>query len=218
MEPGAIYYLVLYALIIVLQFFKTYPGVREKRDKLNWRHYFFVSLEVVYTSAGVAILLVAQQKEWIAVIMMVYVMLVVISSFLNTVGAEFKDNTRLAIHILIITIIVGTTVFSYAKLLPSSLPQSKEPVDYIVTVPYRDLTLEKHVGPRMGEKKLLYRTTVKGASPNDAITNAKEKALSNGQDSITPFDSKQRASQAVILISDEAMALESIVKEEKRKQ
>jgi len=51
-QPGAVYYLILYGIIIVLQFFNLFTLVKDKPDEYNWRNYFYVSLQVVYTSAG----------------------------------------------------------------------------------------------------------------------------------------------------------------------
>jgi hypothetical protein len=194
-QPGAIYYLLLYIIIIVLQFWKTYPLVKEEPIKYNWRNYFYVSLQVLYTSAGVAILLLAQLKDWMGVIMMAYVFLLLFSSFLDTVGAKFQQNIRLVLHITIIALVLLTTVISYEKVLPKSVPgedQKKATVaivhHYKIALPYLDRTLAKHVGEgRMRDTLLYFSTSIDGASRGDAVLKAMELALNNQHGSIKPF-------------------------------
>lgn len=213
-QPGAIYYLILYALILILQFFKTFPLVKEEPDKYNWRNYFYVSLQVVYTSAGVAILLFAQLKDWMAVIMMTYVVLVVISSFLDPVGVKFHQNTRLVLHLVIIAFVVTTTMVSYEKVLPktvSTQAQEKPTVapvhQYKVALPYVDRTLEKHVGPGRIRGTLLYfSANVESMSRGDAVLKAKEIALSNEHGAIRPFNpSKKGVNLMIQIMSDQAI-------------
>lgn len=218
-QPGAIYYLILFALILILQFFKTFPLVKDEPDKYNWRNYFYISLEVVYTGAGIAILLFAQLKEWMAVIMMAYVVLVVISSFLDPVGAKFRENTRLALHLLIIVFVITVTLVSYAKVLPKTIceqPQAKKstvlPVfKFKVALPYVDRTLEKHVGVgRMRDTLLYFSTTVEGTSRSEAVLKAKEIALSNERGSIKPFNSTQMGATPIIQVTSDLAIVEQI--------
>jgi hypothetical protein len=217
-QPGAIYYLILYALIIVLQFFKTFPLVKDEPDKYNWRSYFYVSLQVVYTSAGVAILLFAQLRDWMAVIMMAYVVLVVISSFLDPVGVKFRENTRLALHLVIIAFIVITTIISYEKVLPKSTPKEDQKKataamvhHYKVALPYLDRTLARHVGPgRMRDTLLYFSTSVEGPSRGDAVLKAIELALSNEHGSIRPFKQSQKGNQDDVQVLSEQAIVEEV--------
>lgn len=215
-QPGAIYYLILYALILLLQFFKTFSLVKDEPDKYNWRNYFYISLQVVYTAAGIAILLFAQLKDWMAVIMMAYVVLVVISSFLDTVGAKFRENTRLVLHLLIIIFVVTTTLVSYEKVLPKTISdqaQAKPTVipvrKYKVALPYVDRTLETHVGAgRMRDTLLYFATMVESTSRGEAVLKAKEIALSNERGSIKPFNPSQKGITPMIQIMSEQAIVE----------
>ena len=217
-QPGAIYYLILYALILILQFFKTFPLVKDEPDKYNWRNYFYISLQVVYTSAGIAILLFAHLKDWMAVIMMAYVVLVVISSFLDPVGVKFHQNTRLALHLVIIVFVVITTMVSYEKVLPKSIPdldREKATVaavrQYKVALPYLDRTLEKHVGAgRMRDTLLYFSANVEGASRGEAVLKAKEMALSNEHGSIRPFNPSKKGIVPIIQILTERAIVERV--------
>ena len=216
-QPGTIYYLILYALIVILQFFKTFPLVKEEPDKYSWRNYFYVSLQVVYTSAGVAILLFAQLRDWMAVIMMAYVVLVVISSFLDSVGAMFRENTRLAIHGVIIAFVVITTIISYEKVLPKSTPKEDQKATvavvhhYRVALPYLDRTLERHVGAgRMRDTLLYFSTSVEGASRREAVLKAKEMALGGDHGSIRPFNPSQKGDQSNVQVLSEQAIVEEV--------
>ena len=188
-QPGGIYYLILYALIIILQFYKTYPLIKDDPAHYNWRDYFYVSLQVVYSAAGVVILLLAQLKEWIGVIMLGYAALIVFTSYLDPVGARFKQNTRFALHIVIIVIIVATTVYSYERVLPKSISaKTQQNHHYKVVLPYRDHTLESWFGPgRVRDVVLYFSATVEGASRGDAVVKALNVALAGQHGSIMPF-------------------------------
>jgi hypothetical protein len=213
LQPGAIYYLLLYVLIIAIHFFKTFSKVKDEPERFNWKHYFFVSLEVVYTSAGVAILLVAEAKgQWQAVIMMGYVAFVVITSFLDTVGSRFHENTRVGISALIIVLVVAGTSISYAKFLPKGDEVQKK--QYSVALPYLDRALENHVGAdKMYGKRLFYGTTVEGLSRSEAVEKAREDALSRAPKSISPFTTSkhpttQPAFQSIVLFIDDVVVEE----------
>jgi hypothetical protein len=218
-EPGAIYYLILYALIIILQFFKTFPLVKDDPQKYNWRNYFYVSLEVVYSSAGVAILLLAQLKNWIGVIMMVYIVLVVIGSFLDPVGVRFRNNTRLALHIIIIAFIVVITIVSYDKLLPKSNHEEEKtkaqvlPAKHFkVALPYIDQTLYKYVGAgRMQGEHLYFSASVDAQSRDEAVLKAKELAIGDTGQSIKVFMPSPKGKQADLqIILQEAISEELV--------
>jgi len=202
MQPGAVYYLILYAIIIALQFFKLFKQVKTEPDKYSWRNYFYVSLQVVYTSAGVAVLLVAQLRDWMAVIMVAYLLLVLISSFLDTVGAEFRDNTRVTVHLIIIASVTAITIISYQKVLPKSAPPSMAR-HYKVALPYMDNTLARYVSPdRMGDRLLYFSTSVDAPSRAEA----RDMALRKTGGSIKPFKPSRKGNPSdVVVLSDQAV-------------
>ena len=149
-----------------------------------------------------------------AVIMMAYVVLVVISSFLDPVGAKFRENTRLALHLFIIAFVVTTTLVSYEKVLPKTKAeqsQAKSTVTAVrqfkVALPYIDRTLEKHVGVgRMRDTLLYFSTIVESTSRGEAVLKAKEIALSDKRGSIRPFNpSQKRTAPMIQVMSDQAI-------------
>jgi len=210
--------LILYGIIILLQFTKTFIQVKEEPGKYNWRNYLYVSLQVVYTSAGVVILLLAELKEWMGVIMLAYVVLVLISSFLDNVGNRFQSNTLVALHSVIIGFIIFTTIFSYERILPKSKLKEDQPKAtvavvhrYKVALPYVDLTLSRHLGPgKMLNTQLYFSTNVEGVSREEAVLKAKEKALSNEPGSIRPFNPSHKGNQIDVRLSNEQTVVEEV--------
>ena len=217
-QPGTIYYLILYGIIILLQFYRTFTLVKDQPDKYNWRDYFYVSLQVVFTSAGVIVLLLSELREWMGVIVMAYMGLVLISSFLDLAGMRFRDNTRVSLHIAIIVIIVFTTIFSYQRVLPRSKPKEAQPKPivevvhrYKVAFPYLDLTLARHLGTgKMLNMQLYFSTSVEGASREEAVLKAKEKALSSEPGSIRPFNPSHKGNQIDVRLLNEQVVVEEV--------
>lgn len=203
------YYLLFYASIIIVRYFKTVRLVKEKPNDYNWKHYFFVSLEVIYTSAGVAILLLAQQQTWIGVIMIIYFILLITSASVDTAG--IGDNYRLFVHLGIIILIAFATILSYERFLPKSCEDtasSKHVVSmkhYYVMIPYQDLGFEKHVGvSKLKGRFLVYFTNVTAITRNDALRIAKVESMKGGKTSISPFIPKATLSTNIILDTEDA--------------
>jgi hypothetical protein len=218
-QPGAIYYLILYGIIILVQFSKTFTLVKDQPDRYNWRDYFYVSLQIVYTSAGVAILLLLQlSREWMAVIMIAYVALVFISSILDHIGMRFRNNTRVFLHLIIIAFVAFTTIFSYERFLPKSASKEDQQQKtvamvhhYKVALPYVDLTLSRHLGPgKMLNTQLYFSTNVEGVSRDEAVLKAKEKALSNEHGSIRPFNPSKKGNQIDVRVLNEQAVVEEV--------
>ncbi len=120
-----IYYLILYLFIFVIHFFKIYPNIRDNPSQYNWRHYGFFSLEIVYTSAGVALLVMASQRDWLSVIMITYMLLLISSAFLDTIGVRFQDKSRFTAHMAIIGIVVLATIVLHATVLSKVYEREK---------------------------------------------------------------------------------------------
>jgi hypothetical protein len=183
-------------------------------------------LQVLYTSAGVAILLIGELKEWIPVIMMIYLGLVVSSSYLDTTGKNFKQSTQFAVHMFIIIFVVAVTLYSYEKILPRqhNNKENQKPIsatvsatvavhNYKVAFPYIDRTLVKHVGSnRMRDTLLYFATNVKGISRDDAILKAKLMAfnLENDNVAIKLFNPSQKGKEGKIQILSEQAVVEDL--------
>lgn len=217
-QPGTIYYLILYGIIILLQFYRTFNLVKDQPDKYNWRDYFYVSLQVVFTSAGVIVLLLSELRHWMGAIVMAYMGLVLISSFLDLAGMRFRDNTRVSLHIAIIVVVVFTTIFSYERILPRSNAKEGQPKPtvavvhrYKVAFSYLDLTLSRHLGAgKMLNMQLYFSASVEGVSREDAVIKAKEKAMSNEPGSIRPFNPSHKGNQIDVRLSNEQVVVEEV--------
>jgi hypothetical protein len=155
--------------------------------------------------------------------MLAYVVMVLISSFLDNVGNRFHSNTRVALHSVIIGFIIFTTIFSYERVLPKSKPkedQSRAAAAvihrYKVAFPYLDLTLSRHLGAgKMLNTQLYFSTSIEGASREEAVFKAKEKALSNEPGSIIPFNPSHKGTQVDIRLSSEQTVVEEVLSTQK---
>ena len=114
MSPSTYYYLGLYVLVLVIRYFKL------KKDHTSgppWPRVLFVSLEIVYTSAGFIILLLEHLRELIAPIVVFYIVLVIVSSNLDSMDERFSLRQKIILHLAILILIVGSTVYSFQTVL-----------------------------------------------------------------------------------------------------
>lgn len=180
MNPSTMYYLGLYILVFVIRFFKLKKEIPVSNEssynnKFNLRKVFFVSLEIVYTSAGFIILLLENQKDWIPAIVIFYIVLVVISSNLDSMDERFDEKTKFIFHIIIILMIVGGTVYSLNSFLdPNKKDSSKSDSTktFILSIPYTDISLVNHIGnPKKfsNKNKLVFISEVKAKDKDEAL-------------------------------------------------
>jgi hypothetical protein len=180
MNPSTMYYLGLYILVFVIRFFKLkkeFPTIKNAPDTKNFNFIlvFFVSLEIVYTSAGFIILLLENQKDWIPAIVIFYIVLVVISSNLDSMDERFDEKTKFIFHIIIILVIVVGTVYSLNSFLD---PRKKDTNNldgdktFIISIPYTDISLVNHIGnPKKfsNKNKLIFIAEIKAKDKDEAI-------------------------------------------------
>jgi hypothetical protein len=210
-NPNTIYYLLIYAIIVVLRFFKMYRQVKSGTEGRNWRHYCFVALEFVYSSAGIVILLLTAAPQWASVIIMAYIVLLLVSAFLDAMGDDFPEGTRLLANVSIILIVSVLSVTFNQTVLFSKAPQTSRASDkspatlreYVVAVPYIDYTLRRHLGERLGERMLVFVTAVKASTRDEAVAAAKRQFWDENNSAVTPFDPKRpKTPQTVFLDAD----------------
>jgi hypothetical protein len=221
LSPQMIYYLILYLFIFLIHFFKVYPYVRDNVSQYNWWHYGFFSLEIVYTSAGVALLVMGSQKDWMSVMLASYMVLLVCSAFLDTIGTKFKDKSRFTAHMVIIGIVILSTIVLHAtvvgkvyerekewKVMASKLKTAPSPPLYRVGIPYVDLTLDRYLGRNKLEAiKFVFITKVSAPSREEAIEKAKAKFWGSDPDSMKLFSQdKKKSLYNVSVFMDEAFA------------
>lgn len=83
--------------------------------------------------------------------MVFYIVFVVISSLVDSLGEKFTDNVKVTIHLIVILIIIIGTIYSFNTFLdPSKKVQPNIAADdslrvYKIAIPYVDNTLITHV-------------------------------------------------------------------------
>lgn len=169
MAPSFYYYLGLYLLVFAIRYFKL---KKETKDQFDWRQCFHVSLEIVYTSAGVVILLLENLRNWIPPIVIFYILFVLASSNLDSMSERFSRRQQLIFHSLIISFVLIATFFTFSDTLR---PQNKDSKNYIAVIPYVDISLMRHVGySKLSDKKLVYYVKIQGETEQDVLKKAEE--------------------------------------------
>jgi hypothetical protein len=149
--PQAVYYLMLYALIVVIKIVKVFLLIKRNPNENTWLHVSFVALEVVNTFAGVVILLVASvSKGWVGVVLIGYAMLLFVSSALDTLGPEIKEGKRVALNLLVVIFVVSSTVLAFQLFIRGGSMEERVATEsiYSVAIPYIDNTLSRHLGAK----------------------------------------------------------------------
>ena len=218
LSPQMIYFLFFYLFFFFIHSFKVYPYVRDYPTQYNRWHYGFFSLEIVYTSAGVALLVMGSQRDWMSVMLVSYMLLLVCSAFLDTIGIRFSDKSRFTAHLVIIGIVILATIILHAKVLSkvyerekgweaiaSKLKASPTVPSYRVAIPYVDLTLDRYLGRNKIEGiKFVFITKVTAPSREDAVEKAKAKFWGSDPDSLKLFSQgKEKNLYNVSVFSDE---------------
>ena len=187
-SPNTLYYMGLFFLIVVVRFFKLWPD-RDKSLGFDWRRVCYVGLEFVYTASGVIVLLVNDQKEYTAVIIISYLMLVLVSSQIESLQSQFPPKAVFLTHLLVVACVLGVTVYYFQVVEKSNLEEqanfqkfkrladiaaAQTTKQYRVAVPYTDDNLLERVGSaNMRNRLLVYLVTV---TANDG-EKAKQSAL-----------------------------------------
>ena len=149
--PQAVYYVMLYALIVVIKIVKVFLQIKRNPNDHNWWHVTFVALEVVNTSAGVVILLVASvTKAWVGVVLIGYAILLIVSSALDTIGPEINEKKRVAFNIGVVAFVIASTVLAFKLFIRGGSMVEVAPAEasYSVAIPYVDNTLSRHLGAK----------------------------------------------------------------------
>jgi hypothetical protein len=149
-----VYYIGLYLLVLLLKFINTArkPSIDNEESKLNrngkpkWQYVLHVSLDVVYTSAGFAIALIENLRTWIPAIMIIYIILVILSTSVDNL-TFLTLNTRTIIHGSILLVVISTTILGYTlNFGKPKIETSKGDSNLKIVIPYIDLSLMKHTG------------------------------------------------------------------------
>jgi hypothetical protein len=190
MSPSSFYYIGLFVLVFLVRFFKLKretPQEGEPQRKSSLRRVTFVSLEIVYTAAGFVILLLSSvDKAYIAPIVVAYVILIYVSSQLESLEDKFTQGALTTYHSLITAVVVVATTYSFssygvlgkqqdhgAKATPPTTTTS-----YRIAIPYVDksLFINSVSYKKFGDKQFFFQTVVdESISEPRAIEAAKAK-------------------------------------------
>jgi len=207
-SPNTLYYITLYAVVIVVHLFKLRKEEAGKKwEKHNWKEIFHVGLEIVYTASGLVVLLIADLPEYIPFIVMAYVFLVFVSSQIQSMEERFSDNVVFGTHIFILIFVLAIT-FLYFDVIQRSakselLARSIGPHHYKVLMPYQDLALRDHIGVGFGARRLVFSTEVVAKNELEARQNASKEL----NEKVLPYESKRRktSSADIVAIPEEAL-------------
>ncbi len=203
MTPSTYYYLGLYVLVLVIRYFKL------KKDPTGgppWPRVLFVSLEIVYTSAGFIILLLENLRELIAPIVVFYIILIFVSSNLDSMDDRFSPRQKIFFHLGILILIVGSTVYSFQTVLKpkpvlTEAAQQTSLHSFRVGIPYSDESLSRHVGVKVfGTRKLAFVTVVTAPGIERARELAIQRFWSDG--SVVPFKAASKTDRRSLLNVD----------------
>jgi hypothetical protein len=204
LSPSTLYFLALYSLVIIVRFFKL---KKETTGEWDWRNVFHVALEFVYTSSGLVVMLLEGLKAYVPFIIIVYLILVLVSSQIESMEERFSAKTTFYTHLGIILVIVITTVLYfelvqrdiYKKEVAAKVEEFKRLKSYRVVIPYEDKTLRAHVGPRLFGDRLL-AVVMQVSASNDL--EAKEIALQRFWDSAKPYRENESAKASLVVGED----------------
>lgn len=205
MNAITLYYLGQYLVVFVISYFRIRKAFQIQDPsipdlpKFNWRPVFFVSLEIVYTSAGLIILLITDSKEWAPAIIIFYVILILISSNLNSIEERFSETFKLISHSLITLLVIAISI-----LVLNSPTESK----YRISIPFYDFSIVSESKIKIQRN---FYTEIKASSENEALKQAKEEFWSSNETS--PFKIvNSQSKESIIEIKEQ----EIIIKLEKK--
>ena len=173
--PQAVYYLMLYLLIVVIKIVKVFLLIKRNPNENTWLHVTFVALEVVNTFAGVVILLVASvSKAWVGVVLIGYAMLLFVSSALDTLGPDINEKKRVALNFSVVVFVVLCTVFAFKFYIRGGTTDESMTREstYSVAIPYIDNTLTRHLGAKRTGVQSVINLKVNATSREAALEKA----------------------------------------------
>jgi len=188
----------------VVRYFKILPDIKATPPRSNLKNVGFVSLDIIYTAAGLATLLVASRPDWVAPIVAGYILLLVFSAFLDARGEYFTDARRLAAHVVVIAVIVLATVYTFQFALqgdPNTARDERGQTAYQfrVALPYIDHTLDQYIGrDRLEGRRLVYTVEVVASSRRAAEEKARSRFWTDTT-AAQPYD--RRRSKSVYTLS-----------------
>lgn len=213
LSPQFLYYALLYVLTFSLRAIKAYkarPPEVADRSQLKYRaKYLFFGFELVNVSAGVFILLSESARSYMAAIMILYVILVVYSFFLENDNVDLKP--KLAGHIIVTLVVLSVTFYAFlghAPLQPASAEVCVDvaPQKWRVALPYIDYSLNRNFAVKSEPIVTSYVVEVQGLTRQEAIQNAREKLYS--ESGPKPFLGKQEKNEMSVIVVERNIVAE----------
>lgn len=198
LDPRLVYYLELYLFVFLVRFLKLLPKLRNEFAKAKWHEVVFGSLDLVYASAGVAALLVMNERQWVEPLMGGWAILLVVSAFFDAQGDSLSQRTRVVGHSLVAIVVVVATVVAFQSLIPpredgvATAPTIQER-EFRVAIAYVDQSLNEHIGrdkqgnPKLGNRKLVWVTQVRSRSADSAAAVARRDFWDEKNKDVAPF-------------------------------
>lgn len=188
------YYIFLFLIVAVSQFTKV-------RSELNgykppWTQYFMYGQELLYTAAGIVVLLFNNLIHFKEGVFGAYFFLVISSSYINGLTKESSLQIKRWYNFVVVIIVFGATFYTFLSLLPSTMEQNKlsnngSNVDsirtYTFSIPYIDYSLVKHIGKdKFDKRELVYITKFNSLNDSTAFVEAINK-FENDKSFSTPI-------------------------------
>lgn len=148
---------------------------------------------------------------------MAYLLLLVISAFLDAMGDDFPEGNRFYANLAIV-IVVSVLSVTFNQTILFRRPAQTETVaerssgtlrEYRIAVPYADFTLRRHVGERIGERTLVFVTSVKASNRDGAVAAAKVQFWDQNNLLTAPFDTKRAKSPENIFVDSDRIIVET---------
>jgi hypothetical protein len=216
LNPQFPYYFCLFALTILLRLTRAYryrPSTDATPAEVSEYapNYFSFGFELVNVSAGVFILLSEKATKYVATFMIAYVILVILSIFLE----EDRITKPLKIwgNIVITGVVVAFTCYAFLGVdaLKSDEGGSAhgEP-NWKVSLPYVDATLNRNFAVKSDPLLSSYVVQVSASNRTQAIAHAKYSFF--GEKGPKPFAVKSEKSKFTMMIVEEDITAEHITK------
>lgn len=206
-NPQFPYYILLYVLTIIIRLIRAYKARPKDSESSNhkdyWSNYFYFGFELVNVSAGVFILLSQRSASFVATFMLMYVILVVISNFLE--DEQVGTRIRTIGHILVSVIIFSLTSYAFlnANAIKAAAEQSKseKAATWRIALPYMDTSLNRNYSVKNDILKSVFVCDVQGITKSEAIQTAKRIFYSqNGPNPFLPKTEKSPISMIILEI------------------
>lgn len=179
-NPQFPYYLLLYVLTVIIRLIRAYKARPKKgataEHKHYWTNYLYFGFELVNVSAGVFILLSQNSASFVATFMLMYVILVVISNFLEDEHVDVALKT--AGHVIVSVVIISITCYAFLNdsYIKSDTIKTQPVISnkWKVALPYMDTSLNRNYSVKTDIIKSVYVCEVEAKTKPEAIISAKE--------------------------------------------